>query len=148
MTEEQVRENRLRRIAERQYRTLTKSKLRDSRAEGYGTWSLSETYYGAGGDGLTLDEVEALLTGPMGAEASDRFDRLRDEWVGLSADISLNRATDDTIEIETDLETLAWLAQELTDDRVSIGSVAVRFYSHDLAALTEWLAERTSVESS
>lgn len=67
---EKVRENRLRRMAERQGLILQKSKLRDHRAIGYGTYQLTNAATGAivasgspAGFGLSLDEVEKVLTG-------------------------------------------------------------------------------------
>ena len=65
-----VRENRLRRMANRQGLALEKSRRRDKRAYDYGTYHLVDaatntlTAYGhQSGYGLTLDEVEATLTG-------------------------------------------------------------------------------------
>lgn len=137
--EEQVRENRLRRIAERQFRQLTKSKLRDPRAAGYGTYALSEAYYGAGGEGLTLDEVESLLTGEGNALAQARHEKLQDLWGKVSGDISLGESTDNGIEIEVPLGELGWLAGKMSDDGVNVSSVSVRFFGHDLGVLTRWL---------
>lgn len=66
---EKVRENRLRRMAERQGLELQKSRRRDPRAYDYGTYQLIDPYTNtiAVGDtnrgyGLTLDEVEKALT--------------------------------------------------------------------------------------
>ncbi len=64
-----VRENRLRRMADRQGLTLTKSRRRDPRALDYGKWTItSQTEPGwqvaelVGHEhGLTLDELEAQL---------------------------------------------------------------------------------------
>lgn len=68
-TDEKVRENRLRRMAERQGLRLTRSRRRDTRALDYGTYGLVDVatgYLAAGststGYGLSLDEVEAALT--------------------------------------------------------------------------------------
>lgn len=68
MTPEKVRENRLRRMAERQGLILRKSRRRDPRALDYGLFDLVEaterpdgTYRGQ--PMLTLDQVEARLTG-------------------------------------------------------------------------------------
>ncbi len=67
---EKVRENRLRRAAERQGLALEKSRARDPRALGYGRWRIVDPFMGvvvAGGGrcdySLTLDEVEAYLEG-------------------------------------------------------------------------------------
>jgi hypothetical protein len=69
-TSTKVRENRLRRMAERQGYRLIKSGRRDPRALGYGKYRV-ETIESAleapgfespGNWGLTLDEVEARLT--------------------------------------------------------------------------------------
>ncbi len=68
---DKVRENRLRRMASRQGLTLQRSRLRDSRAIGYGTYQLVDARTGDvkaaaepdGGYGLTLDEIESQLTG-------------------------------------------------------------------------------------
>jgi hypothetical protein len=69
--DEKVRENRLRRMAERQGLRLEKSRRRDPRAVTYGTyhlvnaWTNSVEAYGSpDGYGLTLDEVEAALAPP------------------------------------------------------------------------------------
>lgn len=66
MTDEKVRENRLRRMAERQGFKLIKSRRRDSRAIDYGKYFLSETTTSAlqtSEHGLDIDEVEAYLGG-------------------------------------------------------------------------------------
>jgi len=69
---EKVRENRLRRAAERQGLRLEKSRRRDPNALDYGTYQLIHTYtravvHDAGRDhqqgfGLSLDDVEEFLT--------------------------------------------------------------------------------------
>lgn len=69
MTEEKVRENRLRRMAERQGLALKKSRRRDERALDFGTYMLVDPYRNSvivAGDrnrgyGLSLDEIEAEL---------------------------------------------------------------------------------------
>jgi hypothetical protein len=68
-TEGKVRENKLRRAAGRQGLTLMKSRRRDPRAVGYGTYMLVDAATGnlvawAGGDGygLDLDQVERALS--------------------------------------------------------------------------------------
>lgn len=68
--DEKVRENRLRRMAERQGYRLTRSRRRDPRAIDYGTYGISNQATNAleAGDpnhgyGLTLDDVERFLTG-------------------------------------------------------------------------------------
>ena len=67
--EEKVRENRLRRMAERQGLRLERSRRRDPRALDYGSYQLVEVLTntvaasgGPNGFGLTLDEVERSLT--------------------------------------------------------------------------------------
>ncbi|MFR9803154.1 hypothetical protein ACL02T_12725 [Pseudonocardia sp. RS010] len=75
---DKVRENRLRRAAERQGQILVKSRRRDPRALGFGLYVLVEDSAGnrtgqlggqaavsafAGGEGMTLDEVERKLLG-------------------------------------------------------------------------------------
>ena len=80
MTDEKVRENRLRRIAERQGLRLEKSRRRDLRAVDYGAYFLIDgPAQKSGGDnwrsrtlatsdqGISLDEAEAYL---MGADNS------------------------------------------------------------------------------
>jgi hypothetical protein len=60
-----VRENRLRRMAERQGYSLQKSRRRDPRAVDYGLYSIVDSHknpVAGGGPGLTLDEVERRLT--------------------------------------------------------------------------------------
>jgi len=66
---EKIRENRLRRMAERQGYALVKSKRRDPRALGYAGFMIVEPYtntivYGEidSDQALTLDQVEAWLT--------------------------------------------------------------------------------------
>lgn len=71
MTAEKVRENRLRRVAERQGLALQKSKRRDPHALDYGLWMIVDSAtstVAAGVDStgrpdMTLDDVEAYLTG-------------------------------------------------------------------------------------
>jgi hypothetical protein len=73
---DRTRETRLRRMAERQGLRLERSRRRDPRAIGYGTYQLvdSASHTIAAGDtnngyGLTLDDVEHALTGsPMDDE--------------------------------------------------------------------------------
>ena len=60
-----VRENRLRRMAERQGLTLVKSRRRDPRAVDYGKYWLAQTSTNTletSEQGITLDEIEAYLT--------------------------------------------------------------------------------------
>ena len=76
--DDQVRENRLRRIAERQGRTLTKSRHRDPLAEGFGTYNLSASYWADGNDGLSLDEVESHLVGQAASQALAEYDELNE----------------------------------------------------------------------
>jgi hypothetical protein len=61
---EKVRENRLRRMAERQGLLLRKSRRRDPRALDYGTYMLIDLHTNAlvSGERLTLGEAEAWLT--------------------------------------------------------------------------------------
>jgi hypothetical protein len=66
---DKVRENRLRRMAERQGFRLVKSRRRDPRAVDYGTYRVetADSIEATGFDspmgwGLTLDETEARLT--------------------------------------------------------------------------------------
>jgi len=66
---EKVRENRLRRMAERQGLRLEKSRRRDPRAIDYGTYQLVDVVTNArravgwqSGYGLTLDGIEEELT--------------------------------------------------------------------------------------
>lgn len=70
MTEgDKIRENRLRRMADRQGLVLQKSRLRDPHAIGYGTYQLVSAGTDAAvaaeprGYGLSLDQIEARLTG-------------------------------------------------------------------------------------
>jgi hypothetical protein len=71
-TQEKVRENRLRRMAERQGLRLVKSRRRDRRAIDYGLYTLvsdrtntvvAGTERTTGRPEFTLDDVEAWLTG-------------------------------------------------------------------------------------
>ena len=66
--EDKVRENRLRRAAQRQGLTLAKSRRRDPRATDYGTYMLVDQQTNAVvahgmqlGYGLNLDEIESAL---------------------------------------------------------------------------------------
>lgn len=67
MTNEKVRENRLRRMAGRQGLQLRKSPQKDPRSIGYGRWQIYDERVGtvvAGpphGDSLDLDQVEKFL---------------------------------------------------------------------------------------
>jgi hypothetical protein len=69
-SEEKVKENRLRRMAARQGLRLEKSRRRDPRAIGYGTYQLvwidSNAIAASGGNrdgyGMHLDEIETALT--------------------------------------------------------------------------------------
>ncbi len=67
--DEKVRENRLRRMAERQGFKLEKSRRRDLRAVDFGTYRIVSTHTGGvaaqgsqDGYGLSLDDVERFLT--------------------------------------------------------------------------------------
>jgi len=69
MNEDKIRENRMRRMAERQGFTLQKSRRRDPRALDYGTYQIIEprrnvvaTFLEGDEFGLTLDDVEEWLT--------------------------------------------------------------------------------------
>jgi hypothetical protein len=69
MTEEKVRENRLRRMAKRQGLQLLKSRARDPRAIGYGGYMLVDSSHVAVLGGMpyafcaSMDDVETSLTG-------------------------------------------------------------------------------------
>jgi len=75
---EKVRENRLRRMAERQGLRLVKSRRRDPRAIDFGAYMLTDAntnhvVAGTGGVGRphwTLDDVESYLTQDTESEAS------------------------------------------------------------------------------
>ena len=65
---DKVRENRLRRVAQRQGLALAKSRRRDPRATDYGTYMLVDpstngvvAYGQSSGYGLNLDEIENAL---------------------------------------------------------------------------------------
>ncbi|GAA1544427.1 hypothetical protein [Nocardioides humi] len=67
MTAEKVRENRLRRMADRQGLRLNKSPRRDPRALDFGTFTIVRGDEVVAGPGLTVDQVEEFLTnGPQG----------------------------------------------------------------------------------
>ena len=66
-TNEKVRENRLRRMAQRQGLELHKSRLRDPYAINYGTYELTGRGRGRRIFGMSLDEIEDQLT----AETAD-----------------------------------------------------------------------------
>lgn len=62
-TDDKVRENRARRMAQRQGLTLNKSRRRDPRAIDFGTYTLSDANNViVAGERMTLDEVESYLT--------------------------------------------------------------------------------------
>jgi hypothetical protein len=66
MGDNKIRENRLRRMAERQGLRLVKSRRRDRHASGYGTYTLidaatSDSDAAVGGFGLDLDAIEHQL---------------------------------------------------------------------------------------
>ena len=86
MSSEKVRENRLRRMAERQGLVLKKSRRRDHRALDFGLYALVPHHLNMIGTGaesgrfdLTLDDVEARLTEPvparLGQGAADESSR-------------------------------------------------------------------------
>ena len=65
MTAEKVRENRLRRMAQRQGRIVLKSRRRDHRALDYGRYWLHDDrnrILCGGSNGTSLDEIVASLT--------------------------------------------------------------------------------------
>ena len=65
MSAEKVRENLLRRMAERQGLQLSKTRRRDPRALDFGTFTILRGDDVVAGPGLSVDEVEAfLLEGP------------------------------------------------------------------------------------
>ena len=66
--DEKVRENRLRRAANRQGLAIHKSRRRDPRALDYGWWMIvdpGKNMIIPGGDKLTLDAVESYLLGDI-----------------------------------------------------------------------------------
>ena len=73
MTAEKVRENRVRRMADRQGLSLHKSRRRDPRAIDYGLYMLVDPSTntvvagteGTGRPNLSLDDVEEWLTNPV-----------------------------------------------------------------------------------
>lgn len=76
--EDKVRENRLRRMAERQGVQLKKSRRRDLRALDYGGWMIVDTRFNgvvAGGSpnafSMSLEDVEAWLTDEKETELGD-----------------------------------------------------------------------------
>jgi hypothetical protein len=76
MSEEKTRENRLRRMAERQGLRLARSRRRDPRAIDFGGFMLTDVvknFVVRGGDpfafSATLDDVEAYLKGEDGQAA-------------------------------------------------------------------------------
>jgi hypothetical protein len=69
MDTDKIRENRLRRAAQRQGLQLQKSRRRDTRAYDWGTYQLVDPYTntlvaygGRSGYGLSLDEIEEALS--------------------------------------------------------------------------------------
>lgn len=87
--EEKVRENRLRRMAERQGMRLEKSRRRDERAVDYGTYHLVDERTNAivasglqSGYGLDLDEIEETLTEEFTCGRCNRTASVADDEVG------------------------------------------------------------------
>jgi len=74
--ENEVQEKRVRRVARRQGRTITKSRSSDPNLKG--TYSVSEAWFGAGGTYLTLDEAESHLVGEVAQKAEAEFDELKE----------------------------------------------------------------------
>jgi hypothetical protein len=74
VTEEKVRENRLRRVAARRGLRLAKSRRRDERALDFGRYWLIDNRTGtviAGGQwGVSLDEIEEELSGQQRRQVS------------------------------------------------------------------------------
>jgi hypothetical protein len=66
MTDDKIRENRLRRMASRQGLTLTRSRRRDRFAIDYGKYWLSDASGAAitASSGVGLDEIERILAEP------------------------------------------------------------------------------------
>lgn len=82
--DEKVRENRLRRAADRQRVTLTKSRRRDQKAWDYGRFWLHD-HTGAlicPEDGLTIEQVEQRLLGDEDQDESHDEERLVGTSVG------------------------------------------------------------------
>jgi len=88
MGEEKVRENRVRRLAERQGFSLYKSRTRDPRQLDFGRYVLIRQPGGEGPAfnrdqiGLTLDEIEEfLLRPPESVTIKTRLEEIRDQMV-------------------------------------------------------------------
>jgi hypothetical protein len=139
--DDQVRENRLRRVAERQGRTLTKSKLRDPNAKGYGTYSVSDTYFGAGGYDLTLDEVESHLVGEVAEKAKAEYDELGALVTMHFPDSSLRAfGHRGAVSVESsDIDTAAYLMQEYLDGGGLPLDYLVELHFESRQDLAEWL---------
>jgi hypothetical protein len=88
--ENEVFTKRLRRVARRQERTLTKSRVN-------GTWSVSEAWYGAGGTGLTLHEAESHLVGEVAQKAEAEFDELRELLSRTGGPFELDSLTSESV---------------------------------------------------
>jgi hypothetical protein len=73
-SEDKVRENRLRRMAQRQGLTLSKSRRRDPLAVDYGQWLLTPHGQGKARAFPDLDQVERFLTTPPAARGGSRSD--------------------------------------------------------------------------
>jgi hypothetical protein len=101
---DKVRENRLRRMAERQGLELQKSRRRDPRAIDYDRWLILDPHTntivagtkGTPRHGMTLDAVEAYLTG--------------DEWTFTKG------ALDDVLELQHDVAEEQRRAHQETND--------------------------------
>ena len=63
MRADKIRENRLRRAAQRQGLVLVKSRRRDPRATDYGRYWLASPGSSPTGQGLSLDDIETSLRG-------------------------------------------------------------------------------------
>jgi hypothetical protein len=86
---EKVQENRLRRMAERQGLVLKKSRRRDPRALDYGVYYIADAQRNIldqrvdQSNGLTVDEVEALLNGEY--DGLNRDVRIAELWARRTA---------------------------------------------------------------
>lgn len=78
MTADKVRENRLRRMAQRQGLTLHRNRRRDPRARDFGTYQLvNEHGVSVAGPWMSIDNVERYLTGAPDPDPQDVARELR-----------------------------------------------------------------------
>lgn len=129
-TSEKVRENRLRRMAERRGFKLVKSRRRDPQAIDYGTYELvdAELNVVAGGP-MTLDGIEQQLFGFRGGftriEFGQRANAERGSYVTVKPGVVVDIAITGRLYIAQDDGSLKEMTREEIDEELAgIGTLA------------------------